>query len=79
MSARWSTYPDSDRHGAPFGRELLVYLLRSCIADISLGGQDLLDRTGERSLETKRRELLKRYYEIAFDGVGQRPGGLAGC
>jgi hypothetical protein len=33
---------------------------RSCIADISLGGQDLLDRTGDRSLETKRRETLKR-------------------
>jgi hypothetical protein len=41
---------------------------RSCIADISLGGQDLLDRTGDRSLETYLLSISRRYDLIGNTG-----------
>ena len=45
----WPLTPDGGRHGAPFGRELLVYLRQILHRNISLRGQDLLDRTGDPS------------------------------
>ena len=36
MSAYGPLTPDSDRHGAPFGRELLVYLRQILHRNISL-------------------------------------------
>ena len=49
MSAYGPLTPNGGRHGAPFGRELLVYLRQILHRNISLRGQDLLDRTGDPS------------------------------
>ena len=48
------------RHGAPFGRELLVYLRQILHRDISLRGRTSSTGLVTPRLETKRRETLKR-------------------